>query len=367
MLRKMWGPGWHPIDRLGVSLKKKKVKLKNLTSKIHFFFRHVLKSKIKFRKVLIQKLLPVSTPNLEKGEKILCKCKNVYVCLYRYMVTDEDKFYLYEKKRQTPKSFSLHIPQKSLWSYRIKHDVLGILWIPMTNYYHCVKDIFIQIYLGERKNFELPFLFIGKMNRFHSELKKMVAPKTEFIKVPDGLSPYFCPSYYTLKRASWDIYHKNADDSTQALWDSYINKMITEASQNAEMPNSGWPEKVYFSRQNSSRRFQNGAEVEELLAKEGFRTVYLETLNVATQIKFAANAKIVVGSHGANLTNLFFCKPATRVLEISSAEFKETDCYKKIGDRNNLKFTKIVGSFCVNDQFFVNPKDIKACLKLWKN
>ena len=193
----------------------------------------------------------------------------------------------------------------------------------------------------------------------------MVAPKTEFIEVPDGLTPYFCPSYYILKRASWDIYHQDADHSTQSIWDNYIDKMIAEASQNAEMPNTGWPEKVYFSRQKSSRRFQNGAEIEKLLAKEGFKTVYLEMLNVATQIQFAANAKMVVGSHGANLTNLFFCRPATKVLEISSGEFKETDCYKKIGDRNNLKFIKTVGSFCVKDEFFVNPKIIKNCLKNW--
>jgi hypothetical protein len=76
-------------------------------------------------------------------------------------------------------------------------------------------------------------------------------------------------------------------------------------------------ERIYISRGDAAHRgVTNEREVEKLLASYGFRTIVPGAMTVAEQIRAFAAADIVVGPHGAGLTNLLFCRPGTRVLEL---------------------------------------------------
>jgi tetratricopeptide (TPR) repeat protein len=81
-------------------------------------------------------------------------------------------------------------------------------------------------------------------------------------------------------------------------------------------------EKIYISRQNASnRRLINEAEVIDLLTELGFQTITLESLSVAEQAAIMNQAKIIVAVHGSGLTNLVFCRPHTKVIEIFSPNY----------------------------------------------
>ena len=77
------------------------------------------------------------------------------------------------------------------------------------------------------------------------------------------------------------------------------------------------PERIYVSRRLASgRKFINENEVIEFLARLGFITIDGELLSVAEKISLFSSAKVVVGICGAGLTNLAFCQPGTKVIEI---------------------------------------------------
>ena len=57
-------------------------------------------------------------------------------------------------------------------------------------------------------------------------------------------------------------------------------------------------------------------EVSSFLAKHGFETVQAESLSISEQARLFAEAKIVLGPHGAGFTNIAFCKPGTKVVEL---------------------------------------------------
>lgn len=81
-------------------------------------------------------------------------------------------------------------------------------------------------------------------------------------------------------------------------------------------------ERIYISRQYAfSRRITNDSEVVALLAARGFRPVVLEALPVVEQARIFASAKVIVAPHGAGLTNLVFCNPGTKVIEIFSPNY----------------------------------------------
>ncbi|MEO0752340.1 MAG: glycosyltransferase family 61 protein [Pseudomonadota bacterium] len=78
--------------------------------------------------------------------------------------------------------------------------------------------------------------------------------------------------------------------------------------------------RLYISRQRSERRrFVNGKEVGDVLLQRGFEEVFAEEHSIVEFARMMAEAECVVSPHGAGLTNLVFCQPGTRVLEIFSA------------------------------------------------
>lgn len=86
----------------------------------------------------------------------------------------------------------------------------------------------------------------------------------------------------------------------------------------AAMP-EGRPEpwrRLYISRADSTRKIVNEEAVLAQLVPLGFESVVCSAYSVAEQIRLFAEAAIVVGAHGANLTNTVFMAPDTVVVEM---------------------------------------------------
>ena len=81
----------------------------------------------------------------------------------------------------------------------------------------------------------------------------------------------------------------------------------------------------------------NNKEVEFFLKSEGFKKYKIGKLSFSKQIFLFYNAKFIIGTHGAALTNLVFCKPGTKVLEIRPKNHPGKN-YQRIGKVNKLKY-----------------------------
>ncbi len=104
-----------------------------------------------------------------------------------------------------------------------------------------------------------------------------------------------------------------------------------------------YSERIYISREKASyRRIVNDEEVMSFLEKFGFRSVKLETMSVAEQAACLAAAKVVVAPHGAGLTNLVFCTPGTKVIEIFSPIYVPS-CYWMISNLCGLEHYYLIG------------------------
>ncbi|PSB39645.1 hypothetical protein C7B69_02075 [filamentous cyanobacterium Phorm 46] len=98
-----------------------------------------------------------------------------------------------------------------------------------------------------------------------------------------------------------------------------------------------YSERIYISREKASyRRIVNEEEVVGCLEKFGFHSVNLETMSVPEQAACLAAAKVVVAPHGGGLTNLVFCTPGTKVIEIFSPIYVPT-CFWTISNLCELE------------------------------
>jgi len=76
--------------------------------------------------------------------------------------------------------------------------------------------------------------------------------------------------------------------------------------------------KIYISRKKAARRkITNEVELEIILKNQDFEIVCLEDLALSEQIKLLSNAKIIISSHGAGLTNINFMKKKSHVIELT--------------------------------------------------
>ncbi len=81
------------------------------------------------------------------------------------------------------------------------------------------------------------------------------------------------------------------------------------------VPNA--PKRLYVSRARArGRQAINEAELVALLRRYHVETIYLEDFSLSQKISIAQNADLIIGAFGAGLTNIVFCRPGTRIIEL---------------------------------------------------
>jgi capsular polysaccharide biosynthesis protein len=70
-----------------------------------------------------------------------------------------------------------------------------------------------------------------------------------------------------------------------------------------------------------TRGLTNEQEVAELFRSRGWSVLDAAQLSLAQQIRLFAGAEAVCTLHGAALTNLVWCRPGVRVLELCSSTY----------------------------------------------
>jgi capsular polysaccharide biosynthesis protein len=93
------------------------------------------------------------------------------------------------------------------------------------------------------------------------------------------------------------------------------------------------------------RRVSNKPELQRILDKHGFETIFAEDLAYAEQIKLLSEVKNIVGIHGAGLTNLLFSDvPSVRCLEILPEGYVNPHYYWMLQITGAQRYDAIVGS-----------------------
>jgi len=117
---------------------------------------------------------------------------------------------------------------------------------------------------------------------------------------------------------------------------SLLVKIISGGASQAANPNP----KIYISRKNVARSFDNETEIEENLRNRGFEVVHSENLAFSDQVALFRSASMVVAGHGAGLANLVWSQPDTRVVELFSPRYFN-DCYARLCSSLQIKYQPV--------------------------
>ncbi len=125
---------------------------------------------------------------------------------------------------------------------------------------------------------------------------------------------------------------------------------------------------IYIARR-GTRRIRNKEVLDGFLANQNFATYYLEDLSIDQQIDLFSQAAWVIGPHGAEFGNLLFCRPGTKVLELSpDIDFKPFFSYmcNKLGLLHGvLPCPTTTGDF--NGDMIIDMRKFTALFRMLKH
>jgi capsular polysaccharide biosynthesis protein len=78
------------------------------------------------------------------------------------------------------------------------------------------------------------------------------------------------------------------------------------------------PRKIFLSRKGYSSLF-NEEELLPFIEAQGFEVVYPQQHSLADQVAIFDKAEVVLGAVGSAMSNLMFCRPGTKVIELRPA------------------------------------------------
>ena len=83
-----------------------------------------------------------------------------------------------------------------------------------------------------------------------------------------------------------------------------------------------------------------------------FKSVYFEKIPFENQVRYFNNAKLIICAHGAVMSNMFFCKENTKIIEVTCN--KHWNFFDKISNILNLHHIKCKKNMC---------KSVIECIK----
>jgi len=197
-----------------------------------------------------------------------------------------------------------HLPKSRLLSGRI---AIGVTPEASGNYYHWLLDLVPRVLLLKHaaQNFSNydALLLNGSRANYEREILAVLGVPPEKIRYVDSRERFQIAS----------AVFPSMDINVIAPWKVHgLRDLPFSGKQNQHR-------RLYLSRARAAvRRIANENEISEVLRHRNFEIVEAENLSWREQANLFAGASVIVAPHGVALANIVFCKPGTRVVEIST-------------------------------------------------
>lgn len=217
-----------------------------------------------------------------------------------------------------------------------------------SNFYHWVTDVLPKLYFLKKKKFLKDNTIL--MPKF----------KTSFQK--DSLS-LFTQNYKIINNdlvvnnfTYLSEFHHSGSPRPKYIirLKHYILRKINDKSKTSKY--------FYISRKFSKyRKIKNENQLIKFLKTKNFKIIYAEKINFKKQVSIFKNAKFIISSHGAGLTNLIWMKKKTKILEIRSFNIHQNSNFtlSKIFNINYFYFFAKQNSFNSNADYLLDMRAFK--------
>lgn len=218
------------------------------------------------------------------------------------------------------------------------------------NYYHWMCDSMPRLDVLEAAGIDLDsidhFVVMEPKYPFHTDSLTLAGigedrlhttGKGQYIEADELLMPVFGSNSLGLAQGSWtarSLAHRFGP--TKPVARNHVKRRWFtrhfRKTENRPVPGS----RLFVSRGTTGKRgVANEPALLKALAPLGFEAVRCETLSITEQAELFASAEVVLGPHGAGLTNIVFCAENTLVVELFNAHMAA--CFWTISELTGLR------------------------------
>lgn len=212
-----------------------------------------------------------------------------------------------------------------------KRPVATLCSTASANYFHWMFDCLPRLFLleGYMNNIKL-FIVPFDLQKFHIEtLNLFNISEDKLIKIKDG-DHYICERLYVPSFVG--------TSGEMPEWACKFLRSKFLRPDNAIIPSRF----IYISRKDAPyRKVLNEDEVEHYLKNIGFEIMLMSTYSFEEQVRICSEAKVVVASHGAGLSNTVFCNNA-KIVEILYPSYTNV-CYWNLSNKVGNDYYYIMG------------------------
>jgi len=236
------------------------------------------------------------------------------------------------------------------------------------NYFHFIFDILPKIYLlkSEIDLNSLDFFYLNEpklwqikiLNELGIPKKKLLSSEKNKHILADEIYAVDHPWYnhgliqYNLNKIPEWIVKYNRKQFLNKTKKTYFKKIFLDRS----------------SSKYNHCQIKNLADMLAFVKKKKLKIYKPENLSFKKQINLFNNASIICGPHGASFTNIVFCRPGTKIIEIIPKDHPNKKC-ERISKILKLKYYRVKTSPDNTDENFpfkinINKKDFKSLEKI---
>jgi capsular polysaccharide biosynthesis protein len=129
---------------------------------------------------------------------------------------------------------------------------------------------------------------------------------------------------------------------------------------------------VYVSRAKANKRkIINETGLVNTIEKLGYQAVFMEDISFIQQVKLMQGTKVLLGAHGAGLTNMLFMPAGSVVVEIRKEGDSHNNCFFSLASALGHRYyyviakysSKIIGHDYFGEDFFVDLTHLSTVLR----
>lgn len=225
------------------------------------------------------------------------------------------------------------------------------------NYYHWLFDVLPRLHLIQqsplRKALSCPWVLQKSLNRFQVEsLDTFGFYPTRLYLLQNAYHRFFTDLTVPSLPAA------TGNPGTEVI--TFLRKALKRVSSKKK-----YPLRILVSRSDSGhRRIINEDELYKELKPLGFSRVSLTGMTFQEQIDIFSHAEVIMGIHGAGLSNIVFSNPGTKLIEIFPSSYVNS-CFRVVALHCKMKYFYLVSENLVRvkksilDSIMLSKDEIK--------
>jgi capsular polysaccharide biosynthesis protein len=228
-----------------------------------------------------------------------------------------------------------HPIMSKLFLPRVKHlpgRVAVISSVKPDNYYHWMFDILPRFGIVQRGGLVPDCYVVNATTQFQKDSLKALNIPPERILSPTANTHIEADELIIPSLIGPVLAMSPQLQACQYLRSTFLETVKTRKPYRA----------IYITRADAgSRRVLNEADIRKVLMDNGFEVISLSNVPFLEQIQLFADARIIVGPHGAGFTNAVFCQPGSVLIEFMP-ERRKVDCFERMARLIGMRYCSIV-------------------------